>query len=143
MKELWNTAGLQWTCAHTASPAELMGLTAFWFFGVAAIVTQTPEVIDFKTNRVRTIATDESPVFVRDHRSPSSADRAIWASNHKGRVGLNRLHLRMRWCMSDAKSVLVLKLWQLYRLRAGRYRRLSRDFGSSAKGSAACGAVLW
>ena len=82
------------------------------------------------------IATDESPVFVCDHRSPNSADRAIWASNHKGPVGLNRLQLRVVWRMSDAKNVVMLKLSQLYRLRAGRYRRLCRDSGSSAKGSA-------
>jgi hypothetical protein len=81
-----------------------MGLTALWFFGVAAIVTQTPEVIDSKTNRMGTIATDESPVLVRDHRSPNSAYRAIWASNYKGRVGLNRLHLRVVWACQMPKA---------------------------------------
>ena len=70
-----------------------MGLAALWSFGVAAIVTQTPEVIDFKTYRVGAIATDESPVFVCGHRSPGSPDQAIWASDYKGGVGLSRLHL--------------------------------------------------
>jgi hypothetical protein len=60
---------------------------------MAAIATQTPEVIDFKTYRVGTIATDESPVLVCGHRSPGSPDQAIWASDYKSRVGLSRLHL--------------------------------------------------
>lgn len=62
---------------------------------MAAIATQTLEVIDSKTNRVGAVAADEPPVPVGDHRSLDSADRAIWADNDKSRIGLNYLHLRV------------------------------------------------
>lgn len=72
-------------------------------------MAQTPEIIDSKTDRVRTIATDESAVFVRDHRSPNSADRAIWAGNYKGRVRFESFAFARFLGMSDAKSVMMLK----------------------------------
>jgi len=60
-----------------------------------------------------TITTDESPIFVRDHRSPNCADQAKWASNYKNRVGLNRLHCVLFGACQMPKAI-MLKLWQLY-----------------------------
>ncbi len=65
-----------------------------------------------------------------------SADRAIWADDDKSRIGLNRLHLRVGWSMSDAKSVMMLKVWQFYRLRAEGIEDSAGGPAASAKESA-------
>jgi hypothetical protein len=96
-----------------------MELTALWFLGVTALTTLTLDVIDSKTDRMGTIATDESTILVRDHRFPNRSDRAIWASDYEGRVSLSHLHLRIVCRTSDAKSAIMLRVRQLYRLRVG------------------------
>jgi hypothetical protein len=60
---------------------------------VEAIATQTLEVINSPQNRVGTLTTYESPVFVCNHRPPERADEAIWTSDHERCVGVNRSHL--------------------------------------------------
>ena len=80
------------------------------------MATQTTEIVDSKTNSMAAIPTDKSPVFVRDHRPPVTiSDRAIWAVDYKGCIGLTLFHLshllRVR-----GQMVIALNLKPLNRL---------------------------